>query len=529
MKGPLKALTSENDRLSPECEVLAPDSNVKDRGWTALLILTGVVSVCGSSAPVGYNIGVMNTPANIIKEFCNSTVSATYGVNMSGSELDILWSCIVSIFIVGGVIGSLLGGWVADLLGRRGAIMVCHASSLVAAVLFVSTKAAGSVEMLLLARLIVGISSGLVTATVPMYLTEIAPISIRGAMGVLTPLGLTVGVLLGQIMGLRQILGREDSWHYLLGIYAVPMLLTSIALPFLAESPKYLYAVKGEIDRAINVLCHLRKVSSPEELGSELEELCSSGTSNAAPSWNVRRVLKASELHLPLALVCALQAGQQFSGINAVFYYSGTIFEGAGLSPDESQLATIGTGSVNLLVTILAIPLVNRCGRRPLVLLSCWLAAFFLLLLMTTIVFIESYTWMPYVCIFSVLGYVFTYGFGLGPIPYFIGSELFQVGPRPVAMAFGSMSNWGGNFVVGMTFPSLQGSIGPYSFLIFAIITLALSEFLRWYLPETRARSPEEVGESLKGGFRRRKGAVFVAPPTESLEGIGSEAGGAAL
>ncbi|XP_066995888.2 solute carrier family 2, facilitated glucose transporter member 5 isoform X2 [Anabrus simplex] len=476
-------------------------------GWTPLLILAGVVTTLGSSVPVGYTIGVMNTPAHIMKMFCNETVEATYGVQMSDGILSVLWSCIVSVFLVGGMAGSLCGSWVADRLGRKGAVATTSSLALTAAILFVSARPAGSVEMLLLARLLMGLSSGLTTSTIPMYLTEIAPLSIRGAMGVLCPLGLTVGVLLGQIMGLPFILGTATSWHYLLGLYAVLVLPAIIIVPFLPESPKYLYAVRGEVDLAVNELCRLRQVALPENLGGELEELCQGCAVGTV--WSVSRVVKAPELRLPLALVCAMQAGQQFSGINAVFYYSVTIFESAGLSKQGSQYATIGAGGVNLLVTLIAIPLVNRCGRRKLILVSCWLATLSLVLLVGTITFINAVSWMPYICIIAVLSYVFTYGFGLGPIPYFIGAELFTVGPRPVAMAFGSMANWAGNFVVGMTFPSLQTAIGPYSFLIFATTTLLLSEFLRWYLPETRGRTPAEVADLLRGGLRRKNKLVI--------------------
>nr|CAD7398970.1 unnamed protein product [Timema cristinae] len=180
------------------------------------------------------------------------------------------------------------------------------------------------------------------------------------------------------------------------------------------------------------------------------------------------------------------------------------------------------------------------------------------------ITYINSLSWMPYLCIFTVLAYVFCYGFGLGPIPYFIGSEkpfirkldpkappptnfvtlgvsksnledvfryqlssgviaelsstcledrpvgrhvsggggeLFEVSPRPVAMSYGSMANWGGNFVVGMTFPSLQVLIGQYSFLLFAATTIMLAVFLKYYLPETKGRESSDIAEILKHGF----------------------------
>lgn len=248
---------------------------------------------------------------------------------------------------------------------------------------------------------------------------------------------------------------------------------------------------------------------APEQLEDELDDLRAAHKADqelaaSGVSWSMGTVACAPTLRLPLMLVCALQAGQQFSGINAVFYYSVTIFESAGLSKEGSQYATIGAGGVNLLITIIAIPLVNLCGRRRLTLISCWCAAVCLVILCISITYISAVSWMPYFCIFTVLAYVFWYGFGLGPIPYFIGSELFQVGPRPIAMAYGSMANWCGNFVVGMTFPSLQSLIGQYSFLLFATSTFFLALFLRYYLPESKGRDPCDIAEMLKYGLRSR-------------------------
>ncbi|KAJ9583498.1 hypothetical protein L9F63_022161, partial [Diploptera punctata] len=527
VKGSLKALNigaSMEHRMECEQPILESSSSNTSvnkeqfQGWTSLLVLTGVATTAGSCLPVGYNIGVMNTPAHIIREFCNASVSARYGIELGPSQLNILWSIIVSIFLVGGVTGSLSGGWVADRFGRKGAVVINNILGVLAAIFFVCSRHADSVEMLLLARLIVGLSSGLVTSTIPMYLTEIAPLSIRGAMGVLCPLGLTFGVLVAQILGLKEVLGQDYLWHYLLGLYAIPILLSALALPFLPESPKYLYIVRGQEEKGIKELSRLRGVA-PEELEEELEvlraahkaeqELVASGI-----TWNMKNIVCAPTLRLPLLLVCALQAGQQFSGINAVFYYSVTIFESAGLSKQGSQYASIGAGSVNLLVTMLAIPLVNRCGRRKLALSSCWSAAICLVILCISITYMDAYSWMPYFCIFAVLSYVFCYCFGLGPIPYFIGSELFQVGPRPVAMSFGSMANWGGNFIVGMTFPSLQSVIGQYSFLIFAATTIFLAVFLKFYLPETKGRDPSDLAELLKYGFRSKINAI---PMSSSL------------
>ncbi|XP_023312550.1 solute carrier family 2, facilitated glucose transporter member 1-like, partial [Anoplophora glabripennis] len=164
--------------------------------------------------------------------------------------------------------------------------------------------------------------------------------------------------------------------------------------------------------------------------------------------------------------------------ITIVFYYSSKIFHAAGLSVSASELATIGAGCCNFGMAVLSIFIMNTFDRRTCILLSLASSMFFLVVLGVAILFIESYTWVPYISIIGVLGFVICYGLGIGPIPYFIGSELFEVGPRPSAMALGSMSNWAGNFLVGLLFPTMQDYIGPSSFFIFAVFLVALFIFV---------------------------------------------------
>ncbi|XP_077296953.1 solute carrier family 2, facilitated glucose transporter member 3-like isoform X2 [Arctopsyche grandis] len=471
-------------------------------GWTGILILAGVATTFGASLPVGYNIGVVNTPAEIIKQFCNESFHSRYDVTLTESSLSILWSSIVSIFIIGGVTGSCLGALVADNFGRKGGIILTNGVALLASVFFISSFPSNSVEMLLIGRLLVGLSGGLATSIIPMYLIELAPIKVRGSMGVLCPLGVTFGVLVGQIMSLNMILGKPGEWHYLLALYGILIILFTPFIVLLPESPKYLLAVKKDYDAAIKSLCRTRQKPA-YEISSDISDLRGEvGENNSDDKWGLLQVVRSAELRLALLLVCLMQAGQQTSGINAVFYYSNSIFIKANLSESAAELATIGAGVVNCVMAILAIPLMARCGRRPLAIVSTASATVCLVCLCITIRLIDSVTWMPKLCIAAVLLYVLFYGLGLGPIPYFIASELFEVGPRPAAMALGSLCNWAGNFLVGMTFPLLQSSIGPYSFLLFATSTGCLCLFIKFFLPETKGKSPVEVALQFRGGFR---------------------------
>ncbi|XP_068896897.1 solute carrier family 2, facilitated glucose transporter member 1-like isoform X3 [Tenebrio molitor] len=474
--------------------------------WTKVLILAGVATTIGSSLPVGYNIGVVNSPAGVIKAFCNSSVQSRYGSVLDRGSLDFLWSTIVAIFLVGGTVGSLGGSFFADKAGRKGALIVSSVIGAVAGILFFASKVANSVEMLIGGRLLVGISSGLITSVMPMYLTELAPRPLRGPMGVLCPLGVTFGVLVGQVLSLSQILGNENYWPHLLACYLLPLLVCSVVLIFLPESPKYLFIIKKQPHLAIKQLAYIRDVKE-ELLDGEIQELKLEEQDNdddKGDSWNIWRVLTDRSLLLPLLLVCSLQAGQQFSGINAVFYYSVEIFQKSGLSLENSQLATIAAGCCNLFMAILSIPVMAKFNRRTTLQLSLTTTTFFLVLLGIAIILTSQVSWMSYLSIVGVLGFVICYGIALGPIPYFIGSELFEVGPRPSAMALGSMANWGGNFVVGLFFQIMLTYLGAGSFFIFAAVVVALFFFVRFYLPETRGRDPAQIALLCKQGFSSR-------------------------
>ncbi|CAG4912901.1 unnamed protein product [Colias eurytheme] len=471
-------------------------------GWSVYLVLAGVVTTLGSSLPVGFNIGVVNTPAEVIKQFCNESFISRYDLPLDETWLNVLWSSVVSIFIVGGCTGSILGSVLADKMGRKRATIVTSILSIAGALMFLFCRTANSVEMLILGRLLVGLAGGLTTSIVPMYLTELAPLSLTGAMGVACPMGVNVGVLVGQVMGLNFILGGVDDWPYLLSVYAVLVIICLPVLFILPESPKYLFVVKKDEVEALRELSRVRGVS-PSVLTDELEAVREESHTGSA-SCGMLQALRDRRLMLPLLLVCSSQAGQQTSGINAVFYYSQTIFKQAGLSDQQAQYATIGCGSINVCTALLMLQLLPRVGRRPLLLGSTLAAAGILAALAAAMGCINAYPWMAYVAMVAVLAYVLVYGFGLGPIPYFMASELFEVSPRGAGMAWGSLANWGGNFLVGMCFPSLRAAIGPYCFLVFAGLTGALFVFHRMYFPETKGKTPTQVSQLCSLGFDSR-------------------------
>lgn len=189
-----------------------------------------------------------------MKNFCNQSVEERYGIQISQESLDILWSTIVSIFLIGGVTGSLTSSPLADKLGRRCALSIGNICGIIGAAMLFLTSTLNSIELFLLGRLFVGLSGGLATSLLPTYMTEAAPLKLRGAVGVLCQLGITCGVLLGQIAGLHSVLGTEEHWSCMLAAFAPLCILALLLIFLLPESPKYLFVVKEEREKALQGL-----------------------------------------------------------------------------------------------------------------------------------------------------------------------------------------------------------------------------------------------------------------------------------
>ncbi|XP_058056049.1 solute carrier family 2, facilitated glucose transporter member 3-like isoform X1 [Anopheles bellator] len=489
------------------------DLILPETGWTASFASLGLITTFGVSIPVGFNIGVINAPSEFIKSWSNDTISHVYGVQLSETALSATFAATVSIALIGGVIGSLGGSYLADKYGRKKSFLFCAILLTAGACCFQFCRAASSVELLLLGRLLVGLASGLTTSVVPMYLAEVSPIRLRGAMGVLCPLGLTAGVVVGQVTSLEQVLGTELLWHHALSCFGLLNVICYAFYFWLPESPKYLYSVKGDQAGSLRAI---RKLYGRHSIGDDYIKLqveCATGNGNNASaepdsqpqaSRSLWSVLCDPTLRLPLILVCALQGGQQFSGINAIFFYSVSIFESVGFSSTAAKFANLGVGCLNLFVSFFGPLLMARCDRRLCSLISCSACAVILFVFTMAVYFIDMVTWFSFVSVGTILLYIIFYQIGLGPIPFFIGSELFELGPRPAAMAMGSLSSWGCNFIVGMAFPTLQQAWGAFVFLPFSITCVLVTLLVKFYLPETRGKEIGDVVKKVSFGFRSR-------------------------
>ncbi|CAM4679655.1 unnamed protein product [Leuciscus chuanchicus] len=463
-----------------------------------LNLLMAVGSAVIGSLQFGYNTGVINAPQKIIETFYNETWHRRYSEYIPSTTLTTLWSVSVAIFSVGGIFGSFSVGLFVNRFGRNSMLMV-NVLAFISAALMGFSKLAESWEMLIIGRFIVGLYSGLSTGFVPMYVGEIAPTSLRGALGTLHQLGIVTGILMAQIFGIKEIMGTSTMWPFLLGFTFIPALLQCAVLPFCPESPRFLLINQKEEAKAKSVLKKLRGTDDVEEDMQEMRE--ESRQMMREKKVTIPELFRSSLYRQPIFIAIMLQLSQQLSGINAVFYYSTAIFEKAGVS--EPVYATIGAGVVNTAFTVVSLFIVERAGRRSLHLIGLMGMAGSSVLMTIAMALLEEVKWMSYVSIVAIFSFVAFFEIGPGPIPWFIVAELFSQGPRPSAIAVAGFSNWFANFLVGMSFQYVAELTGPYVFIIFTVLLLMFFVFTYFKVPETKGRSFDEISASFRSGAEK--------------------------
>ncbi|XP_026681667.1 glucose transporter type 1 [Diaphorina citri] len=430
----------------------------------------------------GYNTGVINAPEKNIEKFFKDVYKERNLVDMTDEKAKIFYSVAVSIFAIGGMLGGFSGGSIADKFGRFFVIIFFFFN------LIDNGREHCKVQ-------------GLNTSLVPMYISEIAPLNLRGGLGTVNQLAVTLGLLISQILGIEPILGTDEGWPVLLDFLVSTSLSYNIAQQFPEllgpevpnETTSLISQYQATIDAkqakhkptqycqpcwacsssgTIPVLSMprknpaLRKLRASTQIEVDIEEMRVEQIAQQSESKiSMSELLCSSTLRKPLIIGIVMQLSQQFSGINAVFYYSTALFESSGLSEKTAKFTTIGIGAVMVTMTIISIPLMDRMGRRTLHLYG--LGGMFIFSIFITISLLikeffgfvqEMIDWMSYLSVISILGFVVFFAVGPGSIPWMITAELFSQGPRPAAMSIAVLVNWIANFVVGLGFPTLNVS-----------------------------------------------------------------------
>uniref|UniRef100_A0A3Q3WHU0 Solute carrier family 2, facilitated glucose transporter member 5 n=1 Tax=Mola mola TaxID=94237 RepID=A0A3Q3WHU0_MOLML len=456
-------------------------------------LLTSILAAVLGSLQIGYHTGNVNAPAKIqiIEEFFNHTWRARHNQSIPDHSLTLLWSLSVSIKDFGALLGSLGVKYLADSYGRN-SILIVNCLSVVGACLMSASKASESFEILILGRLLFGLFCGLVMSLNPLYIQEVSPTNLRGAFATLNQVSFALGILVGmQVAGLETVLGTEHHWSMMLSLSLIPALTQYLVLTFCPESPRYLLLNQRE-ERKAEALLRLR--GSADKVLAELEEM-KGEAAHTQTGVTIHEFFKKCRYKQPIIIVLVINMGSQLSGFNAIINYSTRMFQA---KFDEAKYLTLGVGAVNVTFTLVAFFLMERAGRRRL-LLTGFISIAVCNLLMTIVdsVLVPELRSLQVLLVFCLIS---AYELGPGPISWFIAAELFDQPGRPIAMAFTSMLNWGGKFVLALLFPPLLQKIcGAYVYLLFMTAALFAFTFTWIRLPETKGRTFDDIAEEFRG------------------------------
>lgn len=441
---------------------------------TTPLIFAVMVAAMGQFL-VGYNIGVMNAPESVV--FPGHSISQ--------------WAVAVAAFCFGGPFGANVGGQLAESRGRRGAILICTWTFLLGGIL---QTTAVNMYAIIASRLIIGAASGISTVIVPIYLGELAPPTLRGTLGTLTQFALVVGILISDLFAFP--FANQEKWRLLFAVTAIVAFMQLLCAPWLLESPRWLLSKKPDSRKARYIIKKLRGLRYDHEVDTEVSHLLRAMDNQDVKQGEKHTTMGFSDMigdtNVRLLVVSCffLQAAQQLCGINAVFYYSTSFFEGV---IDNPLIGTTLVGAVNVLATYAALLLMDSCGRRTLLL---WSSAGMFLSCGIIVASLKGF-FSNITALVAVNAYVCFFEIGLGPIPWLIVAEMFDAKYVATAMSASSQLNWFFNFVVGLVFPYMNSYLKEYSFVPFAFILFLAFIFTLIWLPETQGTTPEELQAQL--------------------------------
>ncbi|XP_019661331.2 solute carrier family 2, facilitated glucose transporter member 11 isoform X1 [Ailuropoda melanoleuca] len=477
-----------------------------------VLLLTICAAGIGGTFQFGYNLSIINAPTLHIQEFINETWWVRTGQPLPDHLVLFVWSLIVSLYPLGGLFGALLAGPLAVMLGRKKSLLVNNVFVVAAAILFGFSRRAGSFEMLVLGRLLMGVSAGLSMNVQTMYLGESAPKELRGAVAMTPAIFAALGIVIGQVVGLRELLGDPGAWPLLLASCLVPGVLQLASLPLLPESPRYLLIDRGDTEACLAALQRLRGTANVVgELAELEEERAACQGQRARRPWEL---FQDRGLRRQVTSLVVLGSALELCGNDSVYAYASSVFREAGIPKGKVQYAVLGTGSCELLAACLSCVLIERVGRRVLLiggycLMACWGTVFTAALCLQS-----SFPWMPYLAMSCIFAFVLSFGIGPAGVTGILVTELFDQKTRPAAYMVAGALVWTLLFLVGLGFPFLQEGLSHFLYVPFLGVCVCAAIYTGFFLPETKGKTFLEISKELhKLNFpRQSQGPEWTGP-----------------
>jgi sugar porter (SP) family MFS transporter len=442
-----------------------------------LIVRAAVIAAIGGLL-FGYDTGVISGAILFIKK----------DLHANATEQE--W--IISVLLLGAILGAFISGYSADLASRKWTKVASGALYVIAAI---GCAFSVSVPMLIIFRFILGVSVGTASFVSPLYISEVSPPRVRGGLVSFNQLAVTSGILLSYIVDFlfKDVPG---DWRWMLGLAAIPGAALAIGMLTVPHTPRWL-AQRGRDDDAKSVLTRLRENDKNADVDQELTEIKEANEQEKSSRFKdlVRPAIR------PLILVgLGLAVFQQFVGVNTVIYYAPTILTDTGLTKSTSVTQTVFVGVTNVVFTIVAVLLLDRVGRRVLLLIGTIGLTVSLAALGVYFLSPELQHHASYLALVALLVYIASFAIGLGPVFWLMISEIYPTGVRSKAMSVSTMANWLANFIVAGTFLTMSSAITRQgTFFVYTGIGVIAFLFFMWKVPETKGRSLEQVQKELVG------------------------------
>jgi SP family galactose:H+ symporter-like MFS transporter len=447
-------------------------------GSNRFVYIAAAISALGGML-FGYDTGVISGAILFIQQ--------DFALSPAAEEI------VVSSVVFGAMLGAMAGGPLTDRYGRRIVLIVTAALFALGAV---GTAFAPTITWLVLGRAIVGIAIGVASFTAPLYISEISPLTMRGRFVSFNQIALTSGIVIAYLADYA--LSGMRGWRWMFGLAAVPSALLGIGMLFMPESPRWLVS-HGFPAKGLSVLQRIRGTAAVDDEAKEIQE----SSAQQSGTWSE---LAGPPLRPAMIVGIGLALFQQVTGINTVIYYAPTIFQSAGFkSASAAILATTGVGIINVAMTVVALLLLDRVGRRPLLLTGMAGMVLSLAVLGAAFLFphLRVLRWLAGG---SLMLYVGSFAVGLGPVFWLLISEIYPVKVRGLAMSIATVANWGANLLVALTFLTLIQFLGRTgTFWLYGLVGIGAWIFAYRLVPETRGRSLEDIEAHWRSGKHPRE------------------------
>ena len=445
-------------------------------GYSKLVYIVSAIAATGGLL-FGFDTGVISGALLFLKK--------DFGLTALGQEI------VVSAVLIGAIVGSAASGRVTDRFGGK---RVIFCTAVIFALGTIIAFTASSMNLVIAGRVVLGIAIGIASYTVPLYISETSPARIRGALVSLNQLMITIGILVSYLID-DVFATTQYTWRGMFAIGLVPAVILGVGLTFLPSSPRWLMARKRE-DDARDVL---RRLIPSSEIDTQIEEMRTSIANEAVSGgW---RDLGQPWIKPAFLMGIAIMFFQQATGINTIIYYAPTIFQMAGFTSETAAItATVAVGAVNVAMTVLSLFLIDRLGRRPLLLIGLVGMVVSLVIVGIAFSFGESLGGgLKWASVAGIFVYIAAFAVSLGPIAWLLIAEIYPLGIRGLAMSLSTVANWLFNFFIAMTFLSLIEVLGrPMTFFLFAAVGVLGWFYCYFKIPETKGCSLERIEADMR-------------------------------